>query len=332
MVKFSIIVPVYNVEKYLRECIESLVNQTFKNIEIILIDDGSPDNSPKICDEYAEKDNRIKVIHKENGGVVSARAAGVEISTGEYFIFVDADDWVSLDLCEKVSTIIESNLPDIVCFGYFNATVDEVSKRPFNYRKGLYNRFDIENEIFPNLIHTKNATNFMLSLWGKAIKRDIYISNQLKDKKVIIAEDAACIIPCIYHSKLMFIMHECFYFYRIIPTSAINNKKVINYEGPKNIYEHIDGHININDFDFREQLYRKVVHELFFVVVSQFNCKKSYWEIRKSIKNILKEPIYINCIKNAKFSRFAGKMVIYALRYEWFLLIFLYNKSKKTLI
>ena len=92
--KFSVIVPIYNVEKYLGECIESLINQTFKNIEIILIDDGSPDNSPKICDEYAEKDNRIKVIHKENGGVTSARKVGANAATGDYIVCVDADgDW-----------------------------------------------------------------------------------------------------------------------------------------------------------------------------------------------------------------------------------------------
>ena len=90
--KVSIIVPVYNVEKYLDKCIESIVNQTYRNIEIILVDDGSPDKCPEICNEWAKKDDRIKVIHKENGGLSSARNAALEIAQGDYITFVDSDD------------------------------------------------------------------------------------------------------------------------------------------------------------------------------------------------------------------------------------------------
>ena len=96
--KVSIIVPVYKVEKYLRKCIDSIINQTLKDIEIILVDDGSPDNCGKICDEYAAKDTRIKVIHKENGGLSSARNAGMEVAEGEYIGFVDSDDWIESDM------------------------------------------------------------------------------------------------------------------------------------------------------------------------------------------------------------------------------------------
>lgn len=90
--KISIIIPIYNVEKYLKRCIDSIVNQTYKNTEIILVNDGSPDNCGEICDEYAKIDSRIKVIHKENGGLSSARNAGIDISSGEYIMFVDSDD------------------------------------------------------------------------------------------------------------------------------------------------------------------------------------------------------------------------------------------------
>ena len=90
----SVIVPIYNVEKYLPRCVESIINQEYKNLEIILVDDGSPDNSPQICDEYAKKDTRIKVIHKENGGLSDARNAGMKMATGEYVSFIDSDDWI----------------------------------------------------------------------------------------------------------------------------------------------------------------------------------------------------------------------------------------------
>ena len=96
--KISVIVPVYNVENYLRRCVDSIINQTYKNLEIILVDDGSPDNCPVICDEYAQKDSRIKVIHKENGGLSSARNCGMDMATGEYIGFVDGDDWIESDM------------------------------------------------------------------------------------------------------------------------------------------------------------------------------------------------------------------------------------------
>ncbi len=100
MAKVSVVVPVYNVEKYLERCIESIRNQTLEDIEIILVDDGSPDNCPKICDGFAEKDSRIKVIHKKNGGLSSARNAGIYAATGEYIGYIDSDDYAEPDMFE----------------------------------------------------------------------------------------------------------------------------------------------------------------------------------------------------------------------------------------
>lgn len=122
----SVIVPVYNVEKYLRKCVNSIVNQTYKNLEIILVDDGSPDNCGKICDELAIKDNRIKVIHKENGGLSSARNAGMDIATGEYITFVDSDDYIENDTYEKVVVAINKFDSDLIFFR--EKSVDESGK------------------------------------------------------------------------------------------------------------------------------------------------------------------------------------------------------------
>ena len=110
----SVVVPIYNVEAYVNRCIESLVNQTYKNLEIILVDDGSPDNCPQMCDMWAEKDNRIKVIHKENGGLSDARNAGMIIATGEYISFIDSDDYISLDFIEELCSTAIENEADIV--------------------------------------------------------------------------------------------------------------------------------------------------------------------------------------------------------------------------
>ena len=109
----SIIVPIYNVEKYIKECIDSIINQTYKNLEIILVDDGSPDCCPKICDEYSKKDKRIKVIHKENGGLSSARNAGLDVAKGEYVSFIDSDDVVDEKFIETLYNLCIENNCDI---------------------------------------------------------------------------------------------------------------------------------------------------------------------------------------------------------------------------
>ena len=114
--KVSIIVPIYNVEKYLHQCVNSLLNQILKDIEIILVDDESPDNCPAMCDEYAKQDSRIKVIHKKNEGLGYARNSGLEIATGEYIAFVDSDDYVELDAYQKLYSIAVDKKTDVLYF------------------------------------------------------------------------------------------------------------------------------------------------------------------------------------------------------------------------
>ena len=118
MDKRSVIVPIYKTEQFLKKCIESIVNQTYKNMEIILIDDGSPDNCGNICDEYAKRDERIKVIHRENKGLSSARNTGIEVATGEFVAFVDSDDWIDLDMYESLIELADKYNADIVEGGY----------------------------------------------------------------------------------------------------------------------------------------------------------------------------------------------------------------------
>ena len=132
----SIIVPIYNVEQYLERCIESIINQTYKNLEIILVDDGSKDNSGTIADTYASKDNRIKVIHKENGGLSDARNHGLDQSKGKYIMFIDSDDFIDSSMCEILFETAEKYFSDIVsCNYYIYRNKNHISVHPMSIQE-----------------------------------------------------------------------------------------------------------------------------------------------------------------------------------------------------
>ena len=170
--KVSIIVPIYNVEEYLPRCIDSIINQTYKNIEIILVDDGSPDNCGKICDDYAKKDDRIKVVHKPNGGLSDARNTGVKNSSGDYLFFVDSDDTIELDTIDYLLNGIIKYNADIACCGlsniYLNGSVEKITvpKHPI-----VYNREQaLDVHMIPGYIETITCNKlFKKSLFNEII-------------------------------------------------------------------------------------------------------------------------------------------------------------------
>lgn len=163
----SVIVPIYNVEKYLDRCVDSIINQTYKNLEIILVDDGSPDNCPQMCDDYAKKDSRIKVVHKENGGLSDARNVGMEVATGEYVSFIDSDDYVSLDFYETLLETIVDNDSDIVECGvvkfYENEKFDKYND---DLKVTNYDTVDALDGLI-------NENPFKQHVWNKLYKSNI---------------------------------------------------------------------------------------------------------------------------------------------------------------
>lgn len=163
----SVIVPIYNVEKYLDRCVDSIINQTYKNLEIILVDDGSPDNCPQMCDDYAKKDSRIKVVHKENGGLSDARNVGMKVATGEYVSFIDSDDYVSLDFYETLLETIVDNDSDIVECGvvkfYENEKFDKYND---DLKVTNYDTVDALDGLI-------NENPFKQHVWNKLYKSNI---------------------------------------------------------------------------------------------------------------------------------------------------------------
>lgn len=150
----SVIVPIYNAEKYLKICIDSIINQSYYNIQIILVDDGSEDNCPAICDEYAQLDTRIIVIHKKNQGLVLARKSGLQIATGEYITFVDADDYIDMDTYEKIVNNINYDMPDIIAYDLIEEYSDRTVKKENQFSAGLYKEEQLKEKIYPKMLST----------------------------------------------------------------------------------------------------------------------------------------------------------------------------------
>ena len=184
----SVVVPIYRIERYIGICIESLIRQTYQNIEIILVDDGSDDRCPAICDLYAKKDPRIKVIHKNNGGLVSARKTGVEQSKGEYIGYVDGDDWVAPGFIERMLNDALENDADVVCAG-FTRDLYEQSVLIYNkYPVGVYRDgqlLDLKKKMFSDgKFYFPGITTYV---WNKLFKRNVVYDVQINvDEKITI--------------------------------------------------------------------------------------------------------------------------------------------------
>lgn len=323
--KFSIIIPIYGVDLYLRQCLDSILAQTYKEYEVILVDDGSKDNCPQICDDYVAKDNRFKVIHKANCGRVDSRQVGVKAATGDFIVCVDGDDWVSPNFLSHFAVSIDQYNPDILICDYIYAYPDKYVESHSSLKKGFYRKTDIEQNIYPNLIYP----NPQGQLWAKAFRRNIYQSHQLVDVVVEMGEDRACVIPTIYHSSTLYVSDYCDYYYRQVPTSITKSKKVLNVDGPRLIYDHLKNHLELDKFDFANQLYQGTCHSLFNVCKSQFYSTDGYFKLRKKIAEILNDSVYKECIKKASFKgSFSRKLMHLSLKYRLYSLMYLYSRIK----
>lgn len=211
---FSVIIPVYHVEKYLQRCVESTINQTYKDIEIILVDDGGDDKCPEMCNQYAKTDKRIKVIHKTNGGLSDARNAGLDIAKGDYVIFVDSDDYIELDTCQNLLSFTTKN-PDIIIG-------DAIVEGGVNRLNHIKESSIINGETY--LLKAIEAGHAPMAAWLNIYKRSFLIENGLKFKYGILHEDEEFTPRAILNAKRIAISGIKFYHY-IIREDSITTKK-----------------------------------------------------------------------------------------------------------
>lgn len=293
MIKLSIIVPVYNVERYIEKCVNSIMNQTFKEFELILVDDGSTDSCGVICDKYANLDPRVKVIHKKNGGLSSARNVGIKMSSAKYIAFVDSDDWIDEKMYEIMYKIMEKNENiDIVQCGYIDAESEDIEIET-NYNS-------IEFEVMDKKLALKNIYGLNAKenvvAWNKIYKYHLF--NEISFPEGKIHEDMFTTHRLLYKSNQVAFINEKLYFYRKTPNSITNSK------------------FNVKKLDLLEAFKDRMI---FFKNIDEYEL---YSQSLLSYMNYLKE-FYFKSKKELENKRIAKNI---QLEHRKFLKIFLKNK------
>lgn len=318
--KISIIVPVYNVESYINDCIESIINQVFKEFELILINDGSTDKSGEICDKYAENDNRIKVIHQINKGPGATRNLGIKLAKGEYIGFVDSDDTIDKEMYQEMYNLALKNKYDIVACGYkeiyYEKNIEDIFTNPLN---GHYELIGENIKTNLEILLCKNQILGYASLCNKLYKKDIIIKNNIAIKENIkIAEDLCFNIQLLNVVKSIGSINKAFYKYRRINSKSLMNDK-------DNLYFKFDGHQEMlkvfKESNISKDIYLKclkyesssVVTSYIGLIKNIIKSKKDIYKKQKDIQKLINEEYFLNSIKyyDKKYLTFKVLSIVY---------------------
>lgn len=305
----SVIVPVYKVENYLRQCLDSLAAQTLDDIEIIIVDDGSPDGCPEICDEYAAKDARMKVVHKQNGGLLSARKAGVAASSGDYIGFVDGDDWVEPETFMNMHNAIIKYSPDMVLSDFLCDYGDCIEPSDQCFEEEFYDRARLESEIFPKMLFDGRFYRFGVNpnCWSKLVKRELIEKNLSPvDERIRMGEDAAFIYPCMLDSQSITCVKTPTYHYRITEQSMSNAydeklRDIIFLPYRRLKEKNVD-----SDFDISSQLDYYLLYMVNFLLRNE--AKKANTHSKKERRQVIENICADEDIRSAAKNIDAGKL------------------------
>ena len=304
MKKVSVIIPVYNVEKYFDKCMESVFNQTYTDLEIILVDDGSKDNSGKMCDEFALRDQRVKVIHKENGGLSSARNAALDIATGEYVCFIDSDDFVELSMIEKVVNKIEETNADVCMFSHFTYNGETSTPFVLPLKQDVYNEEEIKNTILPMLIGQKETESDFLHgfVWRHFFRRSSIGEQRFKSEREYYAEDIVFDLEFYIRAKKMCVVNESLIHYRYVESSLSNRYRKNLFDKFALLLEFKQGFVLNNDIkDCEKRILRSAFRS---AIGGAMNVKKapelSKQEKKEELKKIANNPQVKLALKTVK--------------------------------
>ena len=301
MAKVSVIVPVYQAEKYLRRCVKSIQMQELQDIQIILVDDGSVDHCPELCDEYSKQDKRVQVIHKKNGGLSSARNAGMRAANGDYVFFVDADDWIDPETLRELVQAIEKTGADFVRFRPMTANwpgkrdgslVDFGTEK--GMEEGIYDRSRIEKTIIPRLFATPQLQlGVIVSVWRSIYRREFLISKSLYFKEDIrYSEDTIFSANVVMNTNLfVYLDGPRYYHYFYNPDSITKSYREGRWENYKRLMLYFDQDFSCcSKYDFHDQL---CIQKLYCIASAVAECKKIPNKGRKieKLKEIILDPV-----------------------------------------
>lgn len=306
----SVIVPIYNVEKYLRNCIDSIINQTYKNLEIILVDDGSPDNCPKICDDYAKLDSRIKVIHKKNDGPSIARNTGIQFANGEWIIFVDADDfYCNLDAYNIIINYLNNN-KDIDCLIFRYRTLHNNISLNKSWNKEMITSRD--EVAYRKLKHPSPYWHY---LWNKIYKTAIIKQNNIKfSEHLKNAEDVKFNNDFLKYSKNYYIITNYLYSYNCSNTNSLSHGEVFDsYDklltSYTNIRDELIGLIEIYKYIGLYDKCKKYILKLFYEKTINLLLKSGEFIEYNDFKKMIYSDDYFKKISK-KFKFTYGKIIL----------------------
>ena len=301
MPKLSVIVPVYNTEKYLRECINSILAQTFTDFELILVNDGSTDGSGAICDEYADKDPRIRVIHQQNGGITVARKSGVRAARGEYVTFVDSDDWIDQEMYATMLDCRQEAAPDVVICGMIMETSKGILPRIEIIKAGFYDKNRMQRDVYPIMLfdfaHGTPAIN--PSLCNKLFKKQLLsnIIEQVNDT-ITYGEDALCTYSGLLDADGLYITDRYMYHYRNHPESACNTYSCSLLEKFSLLISQLHSQFQQRDEVMIDQLYGYAARHSLECIRCNLLYRKDicFRERRKNVICFLDQPMMQNSI------------------------------------
>ena len=310
--RFSVIVPVYQVEDYLAACIDSVLGQTFSDFELILVDDGSPDGCGAICDAYAGRDGRVSVIHKENGGLVSARKAGIRAAAGEYVVNLDSDDKIAPEMLAQANEIIEKHPVDLISFSI--AFFDERSSSVLTegVPAGLYREDEIKARIFPRMLMAENMEHLFYYLCAKVIRREIQLAPQLAvDDVISLGEDVSCLMQVYPRCRSVYVSDYTAYLCRRRAGSDSRVFRPAQLEQLKAGVRLLEG-LRPDDADFAAQIDRYTAF-ICFGLLNAAALSEGKQRIAWIKGEILSEPLFSH-IQRAHFRGISAKMrVVYRL-------------------
>lgn len=340
IIKVSVIVPVYNVELYLNRCIESIVTQTYTNLEIILVDDGSTDNSGKLCDEWARKDNRIKVVHKKNAGLGFARNTGLDHANGDYVVYIDSDDYVAENMIETLLTALTKNKADTVYCG-LNRVFPEgrIVEQPSCYDNLVFEKEDIINMVLLEMVGTvpeKYEDNYVvMSVWHGIYSMDLIRRHHIRfpSERQFMSEDIIYHIDYLKESQKVVYIKDCLYNYRMNPFSLSLKFDINRLERHKILYAEVIR--RLGEFLPEEQYIHREQRRFLGGVrgyILSIAASDQHKKI-KIIRSVCKDEIVRNVILQYPYHRnpFRHKIINSAIRHKHALLLFLlaYAQNKK---